>query len=116
MLTPKLFIMDTIGMSCAEVGRMFIGILDAAQSGDVATLNKHRFIGRYYKGYTPSARLPIPQAVRNEVLAIGICAICSSKERLEVDHITPVSRGGGNERGNLQPLCFICNRRKGARV
>lgn len=31
---------------------------------------------------------------------------------LEVDHIVPVSRGGLSEVGNLQTLCWRCNRRK----
>jgi 5-methylcytosine-specific restriction endonuclease McrA len=32
-----------------------------------------------------------------------------------VDHIRPVSRGGGNHRDNLQPMCAPCNMAKGAR-
>lgn len=35
---------------------------------------------------------------------------------LEVDHIYPRSRGGGDELSNLQVLCSICNTKKGARV
>jgi 5-methylcytosine-specific restriction endonuclease McrA len=33
---------------------------------------------------------------------------------LEVDHKTPVSRGGTNDPANLQALCRECNRRKGS--
>jgi 5-methylcytosine-specific restriction endonuclease McrA len=32
---------------------------------------------------------------------------------LEVDHVRPVSRGGGDQEGNLRTLCFACNRGKG---
>lgn len=35
---------------------------------------------------------------------------------LEVDHITPVARGGLSTPENLQTLCWRCNRSKGARV
>jgi len=33
----------------------------------------------------------------------------------EVDHIVPLSRGGGDERSNLQPLCRPCHAAKTAR-
>ncbi len=35
---------------------------------------------------------------------------------LEVDHIVPVSKGGGNEMENLRTLCRVCNAGKGKRV
>lgn len=35
---------------------------------------------------------------------------------LEIDHIHPRSRGGGDELDNLQVLCTSCNARKGAQV
>lgn len=43
------------------------------------------------------------------------CQKCGSTERLEIDHIQPLSRGGTNDLGNLQVLCLPCNRSKGAR-
>lgn len=42
------------------------------------------------------------------------CVRCGSTERLEVDHVWPIARGGGNDDGNLQTLCRPCNRRKWA--
>lgn len=33
--------------------------------------------------------------------------------RLTVDHVIPVSRGGGRGIGNIQPMCARCNRTKG---
>lgn len=43
------------------------------------------------------------------------CLKCSSKKRIEFDHITPLSLGGCNCIGNLQPLCRKCNAAKGNR-
>ena len=42
------------------------------------------------------------------------CRECGETEDLEVDHIVPTSRGGGDERENLQTLCWQHNAEKGA--
>ena len=42
------------------------------------------------------------------------CRECGDTEELEVDHIVPTSRGGGDERENLQVLCREHNAWKGA--
>lgn len=42
----------------------------------------------------------------------SVCAICKSADRLNIDHIIPVSKGGRNEINNVQILCFKCNRKK----
>ena len=41
-----------------------------------------------------------------------ICAVCGSTEKLCVDHIFPVSRGGFTQMDNLQVLCEKCNIQK----
>lgn len=41
-----------------------------------------------------------------------MCAICRSKEKLCIDHIMPVSRGGFTILDNLQVLCEKCNLQK----
>lgn len=43
------------------------------------------------------------------------CQLCGSRRYLSVDHITPESKGGTLEIGNLQTLCRSCNSKKGAR-
>jgi 5-methylcytosine-specific restriction endonuclease McrA len=43
------------------------------------------------------------------------CRYCGSTDRLHVDHIRPIARGGSNSLWNLQFLCQDCNLRKGAR-
>jgi hypothetical protein len=40
------------------------------------------------------------------------CRSCAATEDLEIDHITPISRGGSGGEDNLQVLCRTCNRRK----
>ena len=41
------------------------------------------------------------------------CAKCGSKNKLEIDHIKPVSKGGTDDMNNLQILCKKCNCSKG---
>ena len=40
------------------------------------------------------------------------CASCGTRERIELDHIIPIARGGRHSIGNLQPLCRTCNASK----
>ena len=42
----------------------------------------------------------------------GKCVKCGGQERLEYDHIIPVSKGGSNTARNVQLLCEKCNRKK----
>lgn len=61
-----------------------------------------------------SSRQQIPEAVRIAVWRRdgGKCSKCGSREKLEYDHIIPVSRGGANTVRNIELLCEICNRAK----
>lgn len=60
------------------------------------------------------SRERIPEGVRIEVWRRdgGKCARCGSREKLEYDHIVPVSRGGSNTARNIELLCESCNRKK----
>jgi 5-methylcytosine-specific restriction endonuclease McrA len=40
------------------------------------------------------------------------CVACGSTERITIDHIIPIARGGAHSIGNLQPLCKSCNSSK----
>lgn len=43
------------------------------------------------------------------------CVACGEQclTELTIDHIVPLSRGGGNNKENLQILCSKCNQEKG---
>ena len=47
---------------------------------------------------------------------MGKCVECGSNEKLEFDHIIPVSKGGSNTMRNIQLLCERCNRAKSNKI
>ena len=59
-------------------------------------------------------RKPIPKDIQDRVWIRdgGKCVQCGSREKLEFDHIIPVSKGGSNTYRNIQLLCEFCNRSK----
>ena len=44
------------------------------------------------------------------------CTYCGSTDRITIDHIVPLSRGGKHEPEILTPACWTCNCSKGARL
>jgi 5-methylcytosine-specific restriction endonuclease McrA len=63
-------------------------------------------------------REPISASVRSEVWRRdnGCCVDCGSRDRLELDHIIPVSKGGSSSARNIELRCLPCNRSKGAKI
>ena len=59
----------------------------------------------------------VSDQTRKELLdkAAHKCQECGSREKLEVDHIVPISRGGDGKIENLRILCRSCNRKKRTR-
>ena len=43
------------------------------------------------------------------------CKYCGSSEKLSIDHITPLSKGGTSKKENLQVLCDRCHHNKDSR-
>lgn len=43
----------------------------------------------------------------------GMCAYCRKNKADTIDHVTPLTKGGTNDVGNLVPACFSCNSKKG---
>lgn len=71
----------------------------------------------------PVDRKAVPTKTRNEVFdkTDDRCWFCGCdidfhpwcyRSRKNVEHLTPVSRGGTNDLDNLVPACFHCNSRK----
>ena len=60
---------------------------------------------------------PVPGSLRFEVLREAgnrceLCGVSSAVKQIDVDHILPRAKGGGNEKSNLQALCRTCNAQK----
>jgi hypothetical protein len=66
----------------------------------------------------PDKRVAIPAKVKRAawVRDQGKCCRCGSRDRLEYDHIIPVTKGGSNTERNVELLCEDCNRSKGASI
>jgi len=57
----------------------------------------------------------VTKEIKNSIISRdnNTCLKCGSTKNLNVDHITPLSRGGDNGYDNLQTLCSSCNSKKG---
>jgi hypothetical protein len=99
---------------------LFKGCIYHVQYSDEEHSERKRFerLKQLYKddgsGQPSNHRESIPERVRIEVWRRdgGKCARCGSREKLEYDHIVPVSKGGSNTARNIELLCESCNRKK----
>lgn len=101
-----------------------------------ANRERHRAINRDWSKKNPVAARAIVARRRariagadgfytkNDVIAMlaeqgGACRACGCDlvvSGFHVDHVMPISKGGSNDRANLQILCPTCNRSKGAKL
>lgn len=63
-------------------------------------------------------KIPVSKKTKKSILRRDgyKCLCCGSREYLTVDHIIPRSKGGLNNKNNLQTLCFNCNQSKGTKI
>lgn len=97
-------------------GELMDKIIKACESGNIKYLKQFSFIETIKTKNAFPKREYIPSYVRGEVLSIGVCLKCGSKDKLSIDHIKPYSKGGSNDIKNLQCLCMPCNLDKGVKT
>ena len=66
----------------------------------------------------PTERVTWPKRLKQQLMRRqdNTCVYCGHRRRassMEIDHMTPVVRGGSNDESNLQVICQRCNQRKG---
>ena len=64
-------------------------------------------------------RSPTPPNIKRDKILLKFgyqCVNCGWDEHLQIDHIHPRSKGGGDEEENLQVLCGPCNLNKRAKT
>lgn len=90
-------------------------VIAAIERGaDLSKLDTAVLLSETMKSPSDVSSRNIKQGVKNLVWNRdgGKCVKCGSNQKLEFDHIIPVSKGGSNTYRNIQLLCENCNRKK----
>lgn len=120
MFSVRKFDQDISGYTTSLVHLQRMGLLEIEPDGKREAIYIFHCEPVYTQPRNPCwprkfVRLSISPSIRKMVMAEGKCAWCGSTDKLEVDHITPHSKGGSDELENLQCLCETCNRSKNNR-
>lgn len=75
-------------------------------------INSYEYRKRIAKQYTSNRKIRATVFDRDG----KVCKHCGGTTSLSLDHIVPVSRGGGNTLENIQVLCKPCNSKKGNKI
>jgi len=75
--------------------------------------NKEYLAIRYAKSRLRMYANLFNRDIRKKILnADSVCVLCESSEKLNIDHIIPITLGGKNDTSNIQILCSKCNIKK----
>jgi 5-methylcytosine-specific restriction endonuclease McrA len=105
---------DNEGLTVDQVHALLI----TRDQRNQTTINRAKTTAAMLSQPTPTVRGAIPDDLKMLVWTRdgGRCRTCGSTVELQFDHIIPVSKGGATSEQNLQILCGVCNRRKGASI
>ncbi len=85
-------------------------------------LEAYRLYARMAMHKRKARKASVPNTLtKNEWLEIvtsygGRCLRCETTEGITMDHVVPISKGGGHTADNVQPLCGPCNSSKGTKI
>jgi 5-methylcytosine-specific restriction endonuclease McrA len=76
----------------------------------------HRFAVKLRRARLLGVECTLTEAQEREVFEeyAGLCAYCL-EPATSLDHVVPVSKGGGHTKENVVPCCSTCNPSKGAK-
>lgn len=111
---------ELYGYSGKEIDNLIKTARKVAEKAKLQAVKKdiNKKANEIYGNIPSDSREPIPEDAQVLVWNRdgGKCVKCGSQEKLEFDHIIPVSKGGSNTARNIQLLCEKCNRSKNDKI